>query len=190
MVYQFWASADWASADSKAIESILNPGDTEIGVRSHLSNKNAKTKMRYYGVSRSRLTFSSLCDVFHNKYCINICTPLFLPPYLWRNTNLLECILPKDNNKKSVKKNPRRVWYQEFCLKTFLVSGIFVSGEYKKFSDITDAELVAESLFPNAKLSALELKILLRRVYALYYNKWLTDDDAIFCVAFVKVGDM
>ncbi len=75
-------------------------------------------------------------------------------------------------------------------MKTFLVSGIFVSGEYKKFSEITDAELVAESLFPNAKLSALELKILLRRVYALYYNKWLTDDDAIFCVVFVKVGDM
>ena len=46
-----------------------------------------------------------------------------------------------------------------------------VSAKYKKFSEITDAELVAESLVPYVKLSTLELKVLLRRVYVLYYNK-------------------
>jgi len=37
-----------------------------------------------------------------------------------------------------------------------------ISAQYKKFSEITDTELVAESLFER-KLSALELKILLRK---------------------------
>ena len=64
-----------------------------------------------------------------------------------------------------------------------------ISAQYKKFSEITDTELVAESLFER-KLSALELKILLHRIYALCYNKWLTDDDVVFCIAHVKVGDM
>ncbi len=53
-----------------------------------------------------------------------------------------------------------------------------ISSEYKKFSEITDTERSSESLFTD-KLSTVELKILLRRVHALYYNKWLTDDDFI-----------
>jgi hypothetical protein len=65
-----------------------------------------------------------------------------------------------------------------------------VSAGYKKFSDITDQELLAEFLHPKAKLSAVELRIILRRVCALYYNRWLADDDNVFCVAFVKVADM
>ena len=39
-----------------------------------------------------------------------------------------------------------------------------VSAAYKRFGEITDTELVAESLYPRAKLSALELRILLRRL--------------------------
>jgi hypothetical protein len=65
-----------------------------------------------------------------------------------------------------------------------------VSAGYKKFSDITDQELLAECLHPKAKLSAVDLRIILRRVYALYYHRWLADDDIVFCVAFVKVADM
>jgi hypothetical protein len=65
-----------------------------------------------------------------------------------------------------------------------------VSAGYKKFSDITDQELLAECLHPKSKLSAVELRIILRRVYALYYHRWFADDDIVFCVAFVKVADM
>jgi hypothetical protein len=65
-----------------------------------------------------------------------------------------------------------------------------IQAQYKTFGDITDAELIAEALYPRAKLSAAELKIMLRRVYALYYDKWLTANDVVFCVQFVKVGDM
>ena len=44
-------------------------------------------------------------------------------------------------------------------------------AEYKKFGEITDAQHHAEALYPRAKLSPAELRILLRRVHALYYNK-------------------
>ena len=145
--------------------------------------------MRYYCVSLSLLTFSPLCDVFHNKYYTNICTPRFLPPSLTYHKPPRIHPFQRQQLKKS-QENPQTCVVSGICLKFVLVSGIFVSDEYKKFSEITDTELVAESLFPNAKLSVLDLKILLRWVYDLYYNKWLTDDDVVFCVAFVKVGDM
>ena len=64
-----------------------------------------------------------------------------------------------------------------------------ISAEYKKFGDITDAQLASEGLVDKA-LPSWQLKVLLRRVYALYYRKWLCDDDVVFCIAFVKVGDL
>ena len=64
-----------------------------------------------------------------------------------------------------------------------------VSAQYKKSSDITDAELAAEGLVEKP-LPSLQLKVLLRRVYDLYYRKWLCDDDVVFCISFVKVGDL
>ena len=35
------------------------------------------------------------------------------------------------------------------------------SAQYKTFGDITDAEFIAEALYPRAKLSAAELRIML-----------------------------
>ena len=65
-----------------------------------------------------------------------------------------------------------------------------IQAQYKTFGDITDAELIAEALYPRAKLSAAELRIILWRVYALFYDKRLTDNDVVFCVQCVKIGDM